>query len=164
MSLEGITNTLQNMNMPTVSTLFYAGAGLFAGRKFCISGCFKIGGKIAEMIGSKHAAFEWNKAGDEYLTLAKKDAIRDLTAVAGFIAAVSLLNGIEDSIKAKEEKLEQASKEWKIRFKSLLLGISSTTVIGSATILLINPLTNIYNRHWLRHGIPGFQIDRVIFF
>ena len=92
-----------------------------------------MGGKIAEMIGSKHAAFEWNKVGDKYLTLAKKDAIRDLAAVAGFIAAFSLLNGIEDSIKAKEE----AIKESKIMFKGWLLGVGSTGVIGGGTALLI---------------------------
>ena len=143
MSLEGITNTVQNMNMSTVSTLFYAGAGLLAGRKFCISGCFKIGGKVAEMIGSKHAAFEWNKAGDKYLTLAKKDAIRDLTAVAGFIAAFSLLNGIEDSIKAKEE----ASKESDILLEGLLWGVGGTSVIALLTNPLTNPLVNFYCRY-----------------
>lgn len=97
MSLESIKDSINTMNIPGSSALFYAGAGLFAGRKFCLAGGYKLGSKVAETIGSQYVATEWNKTGDKYLKLAKKDAMLDVINVAAFVGATALvLNSIEN--------------------------------------------------------------------
>jgi hypothetical protein len=80
-------------------------AGLFVGRKFGLAAGCKIAGAVAELFGNEKAA-EWNRAGDKYWALAKKDAFRDLTAVAGF-AALGLASGAAGKALLKEEEKKE---------------------------------------------------------
>lgn len=74
---------------PVASALFYSSATLFAGRKFCMAAGYKLGGAVAQLIGKPNVA-EWNKAADAAFKMAKKDVLRDVTAVAGIIAVAAL--------------------------------------------------------------------------
>lgn len=74
---------------PVASALFYTGATLFAGRKFCMAAAYTMGGKFAKLVGKPNVD-EWNKAADASFKMAKKDVLRDVTAVAGIIAVAAL--------------------------------------------------------------------------
>jgi hypothetical protein len=70
---------------PSQSTMQYALTGAIIGRKVCLAAGYKIGGIVAERLG-KNNAEEWYKTSDEYLALAKKGALRDLTLIAAPVA------------------------------------------------------------------------------
>jgi hypothetical protein len=74
---------------PVASALFYTSATLFAGRKFCMAAGYKMGGAVAQLFGKQNVD-EWNKASDASFKMAKKDMLRDVTAVAGIIAVTGL--------------------------------------------------------------------------
>jgi hypothetical protein len=100
--LSGISNPF-GTDMQAASAVLCTSLGLLAGRKFCLAGGYKIGGAIADLVGKQNAA-EWHQAGDDYMALAKKDAFRDVAAVAGFVGAVALARYAEESLTVKEEK------------------------------------------------------------
>jgi hypothetical protein len=98
--LKLISNAIGS-ELPIVNMAFYTTAVAFAGRKFCLAAGYRVGGVVIGLLGSQNTS-EWTKASNDYLTLAKKDAVRDLTAVAGFIGAVILAGSVIEE--ANEEK------------------------------------------------------------
>lgn len=88
--LKDISNALES-TIPMTNLACYA-AGVFIGRKFCLAASFKIAGIFSTILGKQNIAEKWNNVSSQYWTLAKKDAIRDLTAVAGLIAWALLAN------------------------------------------------------------------------
>lgn len=92
-------------------------AGIFVVRNFGFAAGCKIGGAVSEMFENEKAAAEWNRAGDKYWALAKKNAFRDLTAVAGF-AALGLASGTAGkALLTEEEKKEEPSLFVKVATK-----------------------------------------------
>jgi hypothetical protein len=113
--LEGIntalTNAVKNVGHENVSRLLYAGAGAIACRKFLMAGGYKLAGKGAEMIGSTLAADKWNKTADETYLVAKKDAVRDLTAVAAFLGTLAVVSSVDEIVKT-EKAANQGWIDW----------------------------------------------------
>jgi hypothetical protein len=67
--LETIGNSIKGLQ---ASHVVYGATALVASRKFCVAGFYKMGGRIAELIGNEYIAEELTHAGNEYLRLAKK--------------------------------------------------------------------------------------------
>jgi hypothetical protein len=123
--LEELTTSIKRLNTSTGGALFYVGAGAIVGRKFCIAGAYKLAGKVAEWMGRQQNAFEWNKTGNDYFKWAKKHAMRDLTAFAGFSLGLLLVKSIEGRIKIEEEadKIKESWINW-VTATSLFLNIA----------------------------------------
>jgi hypothetical protein len=118
---QGITNTIGSIPMANVACV---ATGLFIGRKFCAAAAYKTGSIVAHLVSSKKAV-EWNQASDEYLTLAKKNGIRDLTAAAGFIAFGLALGRTEEKISPEEVP----------EFETVLIGLTGITCLVTSGIM-----------------------------
>lgn len=82
---------LQNISKTAASYAPIASVGCFAlagyaGRKFVLAGGCKVLSAAAGAIGQENAALKLEMASQDYWTLAKKTAVRDLTAVGGLVA------------------------------------------------------------------------------
>lgn len=102
--LDGISKNLVDA-LPVASTALFVGAGLFAGRKVCLGAGCKVAGAVANLLDSQSAS-DLDKMGDEYLSLAKKDAVRDLTGAAGLVAMGLTANYAADLLKQPEPEPE----------------------------------------------------------
>jgi hypothetical protein len=120
-----LTNPIKGMSYETAGHWLAAGAAVVASRKFLMAGGYKLLGKGAELIGSRLAADQWNKTADETYKLAKKDAFRDVTAVAGVLAVAGALDYVDETIKAE---LQANKSLWDQVTESKL------TMVGSAAI------------------------------
>jgi hypothetical protein len=118
---QGITNTIGSSPLVNIACV---ATGLFIGRKFCAAAAYKTGSIVANFVASKKA-IEWNQASDEYLTLAKKNGIRDLTAAAGFIAIGLALGRTEEKISPEEVP----------QFVEVLGGIMGISVVISLGVM-----------------------------
>src|SRR6187431_2709288 len=96
-----ISNTLGSA-MPYAGAACYASA-LFVGRKFCLAAGYKVASFVAELMEKENVA-EWEKTSQFYWAMAKKDAVRDLTAAGGFIALGLLSVPLREALLVKEEK------------------------------------------------------------
>lgn len=103
MALEGVNNFIREVGQDKASAMLYGAVALFAGRKFCYAGIYKAGAKAAQLIGSKHAAADWNKSGDENFANAKKDFVRDLGVTAGLITAATFVGYASEVLKLDKE-------------------------------------------------------------
>jgi hypothetical protein len=101
--LTGISNPF---GTPIQTAAILTAAGLIAGRKFCLAAGCKLGSKVAGLMNEQKAA-QLDQAGNHYLTVAKKDALRDFAAATGIVAAVGLAKCAKDSLSAKEPEEEQ---------------------------------------------------------
>jgi hypothetical protein len=125
------------------------GAALYAGRKFCLSAACNTMAVAEGLIGREEAAVAWEKTGQDYWTLAKKDAVRDLTAVGGFVV-LGLASGCAGKALSVEEKPlaeEQGFYEYYgtpiLRFQDRLLStlwdykktVAAATITSSAVLL-----------------------------
>jgi hypothetical protein len=98
--LTGISKTAASV-LPIASYACYA-AALYAGRKFGFAAGCKAISLATDLLGQEKAAMKWEQASHEYWTLAKKDAKRDLTAVAG-LAYLGLASGYAgEALREKE--------------------------------------------------------------
>jgi hypothetical protein len=116
--------------LPIVSAACFA-TGLFAGRKIGLAAGCKIGGAALEKLGKN--ADEWHKAGDDYWAQAKKDAFRDLTAVAGF-AALGIASGYAGKALVHEEQEKAGVFEY-----------YGTPVLKTIDRVSTNVLTTLYD-------------------
>jgi hypothetical protein len=115
--------------MPVASAVFYGAATLVAGRKFCVAAGYKVCAAVAELTGRENAA-EWNKASNESLSLAKKDAIRDVTAVAGFIGLLAVALGTTEAYLLEEEKEKSWPDSIRDNLHYYVVGGSALVVLG----------------------------------
>jgi hypothetical protein len=103
-----LVNALNAIKPTPTSALCYATA-LLVGRKFCLAGACKITGAAAHLLNHQSAT-KWNEIGDDYLTIAKKDAFQDLTAVACLLTMGAASQYAEKNvIKQKQPKKEPNS-------------------------------------------------------
>lgn len=112
MQLEGLNNLIKEVGQDKASAMLYGAVALFAGRKFCYAGLYKAGAKAAQLIGSKHAAADWNKSGDECFAKAKKDVLRDLGVTVGLLTAATFVAYAGETFRLEKEakKLEEETK------------------------------------------------------
>jgi hypothetical protein len=104
---QGISNTLSSLPLTGIAC---TAAGLFLGRNLIAAGAYKIASIGAEFISSKNAE-PWNQTSKEYLTLAKKNGLRDLTATgatAGLIA-IGVASGFAKGKTSKEDSPKDES-------------------------------------------------------
>lgn len=134
-----LLNTIEVFS-PGIKVSCYAAAGYFMGRKFCLAAGCKLGSLATEVLGKDST--EWERLSAKYLTLAKKDAVRDLKMAAGFIAAGYFIGYLGDTIrderiKAHCAQMAQLVQELKdtMEFEKTVLCIS---VMG--IYLLVNGL------------------------
>jgi hypothetical protein len=97
--LQGISNTLASL---PVAGIACTTTGLYIGRNFCAAALYKIGSIGAKVMASKNTS-EWDQTSHEYLTLAKKNGIRDLTAAAGLITIGLASEYAKEKTPPKEE-------------------------------------------------------------
>lgn len=90
--------------MPILS-LTCTGVGLFLGRNFIMAAGCEIRGVLAKLLADPKAA-EWSQISNRYVSLAKKDAKRDLIATAAFLALgfVALVGKVVNEPVEKPEK------------------------------------------------------------
>lgn len=74
----------------------------YAGRKYALAEGCKLGAAFFDLIGQENVAKELDKVSQDYWTEAKKTALRDLTAVAGFVA-LGIASGYAGAMLRKEE-------------------------------------------------------------
>lgn len=104
---------LQNISKTAASYAPIASVGCFAlagyaGRKFVLAGGCKVLSAAAGAIGQENAALKLEMASQDYWTLAKKTAVRDLTAVGGLVALGVASAYAGGTLKEKESpKIEQ---------------------------------------------------------
>lgn len=84
MSIDS-SNTLKYLASAT-GELCYLAAYAVAGHKAVLGAGYKISGAVAEFF-DKQKALEWNKSGDDYLALAKKDVVYDLKLAGSIMFA-----------------------------------------------------------------------------
>jgi hypothetical protein len=130
--LSGISNPFGTnpfgTEMQVASVAFYTAAGLLAGRKFCLAAGCKLGGTVAGLMKRQNAA-EWNQASADYLTQAKKDTVRDVAAVAGFVGALALVAYANEALVEREKKSQYLSNE-KIGAGIFLTGMAVPSILG----------------------------------
>jgi hypothetical protein len=90
--------------LPMIGIASFA-AGAFMGRKFGLAAGYSVSSKVVGLIGKQNVAEKYSKASNDYWTLAKKDAFRDLTAAAGFIT-LGVASNLAGKALAKEPKEE----------------------------------------------------------
>lgn len=100
MLLQAILQPVASV-LPFISIASLA-AGGYVGRRFCLAGSCKFLASVACLMGKTSAA-SWEKTSQDYWTLAKRDAVRDLTAVAGFIV-LGLASGYAGKIFSEPEE------------------------------------------------------------
>lgn len=122
--LENISKAMRS-EMPVASALFYGAAVLVAGRKFCVAAGYKTCALAAETFGSTSAP-EWNKASAESLALAKKDMMRDLTAVIGCIGLTAVALASTEALLEKEKTMMDDVKENPVRYGTLFTAFIMT--------------------------------------
>jgi hypothetical protein len=132
MSLEFLTSPIKELDLSTAEALIFTGAALFAGRKFCIGVSCKLGSKVASFAAaSKETAAAWNKTGDNYLKLAKKYMIQDLTGLASFMLALKVVGNL-DALKELEKSLNWRNWFGHNPFKFCVTVVSSIFSVSSA--------------------------------
>jgi hypothetical protein len=82
---EGISNAVKTVT-PAFTVGCYTAAGLIAGRKVCVGAGCKVYSVVAEYL-NEETAEQWNRMGNKYLAMAKKDIAQDLTTAAALVAA-----------------------------------------------------------------------------
>lgn len=90
--LEELSNNIRIT--PAVRNACFAIAGAIAGRKVIMGGCYKACAFFAKLMDMKEVDM-LNRAGNDYLLQAKKDAFRDLTAATALIGFALVAGNVE---------------------------------------------------------------------
>lgn len=119
--LPGISNTIRSL---PVASMTCAAIGLYLGRNWCAAGFYKTASLVGNVV-AYNKAVEWNQTGNEYLTLAKKDGLRNVAAAASLIA-IGLASGYnQEKVLPKEEESKSIQK-----YLSPVLGGVAGFIIG----------------------------------
>lgn len=145
-----------------LSAACYTAAAALAFRHVGMAGVCKVRSIVSGRFGKENEAQEWNKSSHEYWTAAKKDAVRDLTAIAGLllIGITSNCGCQKDSIKGnparqnKEDNIKDLHIEdhtdW-ISNKSLESVIGFFGGIGFTSVFFGYPMLYIHINRMHRH-------------
>lgn len=110
---------IQEISKPAASVLPIVSMGslaigIYSGRKFFLAGGCKLIAAVARQLEQENTASSLEKSSRDFWTLAKKDAVRDLTAMASFFAlafASHSAGEVFKEIQAEKERLRKLEEE-----------------------------------------------------
>lgn len=121
--MQGISNIASSLPWTSIGC---TAAGLFLARNLIAAATYKIASLGAEFTASKNAEV-WNQTSNEYLTLFKKNGLRDLTATAAAgLIAVGVTSGFakEKTLEAPKDESGFSDYAWPMLKTSLIVGSS----------------------------------------